>query len=56
MIGVISLEYENKLNELIKEPDKIYEDLLKDFLYFNQSLLIIFDYLNNSSNKIDKDK
>ena len=52
----ISLEYENKVNELIKEPDKIYEELLKDFLYFKQSLLIIFDYLNNSSNNTEKDK
>ena len=52
----ISLEYENKVNELNKEPDKIYEDLLKDFLYFKQSLLIIFEYLNNSSNNLNKDK
>ena len=43
----ISLEYDNKLNELIKEPDIIYENLLQDFLYFKQSLLIIFEYLNN---------
>ena len=43
----LSLEYENKYNELIKEPNKIYENLLQDFLYFKQSLLFIFDYLNN---------
>ena len=55
----ISLEYDNKLNELIKEPDIIYENLLQDFLYFKQSLLIIFEYLNNydNSNKSnDNDK
>ena len=42
----LSLEYENKYNELIKEPTKIYDNLLKDFLFFKQSLLVIFDYLN----------
>ena len=42
----LSLEYDNKYNELIKEPTKIYDNLLKDFLFFKQSLLIIFDYLN----------
>ena len=43
----ISVEYDNKLNELINEPNKIYEDLLQDFLFFKQSLMIIFEYLNN---------
>ena len=55
----ISLEYDNKLNELIKEPDIIYENLLQDFLYFKQSLLIIFEYLNNydhSNKSNDNDK
>ena len=55
----ISLEYDNKLNELIKEPDIIYENLLHDFLYFKQSLLIIFEYLNNydhSNKSNDNDK
>ena len=50
----ISLEYDTKYNELINEPNKIYENLLQDFLYFKQSLLIIFDYLNNLN--LNKDK
>lgn len=53
----ISLEYDSKLNELINEPNKIYEDLLQDFLFFKQSLMIIFEYLNNlnsSDNNDDK--
>ena len=46
----ISQEYDNDLNLLIQEPNKIYENLLRDFLYFNHSLQIIFDFLNNDNN------
>ena len=46
----ISLEFDNKLNELINEPKKIYENLIQDFLYFKQSILVIFDYLNSYNN------
>ena len=56
----ISLEYDNKLNGLINEPNKVYDDLLKDFLFFKQSLLIIFDYLNtlneNKEEDVEKNK
>ena len=46
----ISQEYDNDLNLLIQEPNKIYENLLRDFLYFNHSLQMIFDFLNNDNN------
>lgn len=52
----ISLEYDNKLNELINEPNKIYEDLLQDFLFFKQSLMIIFEYLNSLDSNDNKDE
>ena len=54
----LSLEYINKYNELIKEPNKLYETLLQDFLFFKQSLLNIIDYLNsyNSQNDISNEK
>ena len=54
----LSLEYDNKYNELIKEPNKLYENLLQDFLFFKQSLLNIIDYLNsyNSQNDISNEK
>ena len=47
----ISQEYDNGLNVLINEPNKIYENLMQDFLYFKHSLLIIFDYLSNNNNE-----
>ena len=46
----ISQEYDNDLNLLEQEPNKIYENLMRDFMYFNHSLLIIFDFLNNDNN------
>ena len=49
----ISLEYDNKYNELIKEPDKLYDNLIQDFIYFKQALLNIFDYLNSYNNHTD---
>ena len=51
----ISLEFDNKLNELINEPNKIYNSLLQDFLYFKQSILVIFDYLNSCNNNTNTD-
>ncbi len=51
--STISLEYDNKYNELIKEPDKLYDNLIQDFIYFKQALLNIFDYLNSYNNHTD---
>ena len=48
-INIISQEYDNGLNLLINEPNKIYETLMQDFLYFKHSLLIVFDFLNNNN-------
>ena len=44
----LSRDYDNGFNNLINEPNKIHENLMQDFLYFRQSLLIIFEYLNNN--------
>ena len=45
----LSRDYDNGFNNLINEPNKIHENLMQDFLYFRQSLLIIFEYLNNNN-------
>ena len=45
----LSRDYDNGFNNLINEPNKIHENLMQDFLYFRQSLLIIFEYFNNNN-------
>ena len=51
-INNLKIEYDNKLKELINEPNIIYENLIQDFRFFEHSLSIIFDFLNsiNSNN------
>ena len=45
----ISQEYDKGLSLLINEPNKIYSNLMQDFLYFQNSMSIISDYLNNKN-------
>ena len=51
----ISQEYDKGLSLLINEPNKIYSNLMQDFLYFQNSMSIISDYLNNKNISTSQD-
>ena len=54
-INNISQEYDNGLNLLINEPNKIYANLIQDFRCFQNSMMIITEYLNNKNISTSQD-
>ena len=54
-INNISQEYDNGLNLLINEPNKIYANLIQDFRHFQNSMMIITEYLNNKNISTSQD-
>ena len=54
-INNISQEYDNGLNLLINEPNKIYTNLMQDFRDFQNSMSIISDCLNNKNVSTSQD-